>query len=113
MSTIERPALEQWLRAADEVISGANQPISVTDFSVAEVGYRHSCHLARRLRLVLFDLDLDRVVPGTWASPRSCGLAFEELTLREADRLLQSLEGLSQGRRPRAPRPGPGQGRLF
>lgn len=113
MSTVERPAVDAWLLSTDRFISEVVESGPITDFSVEEVRYRRSCQLAKRFRLVLFDLDLSRVVPETWASPRHGGLAFEELGLREADRLVRSLEHLSQGRRPRAPRPGPGQGRLF
>lgn len=51
--------------------------------------------LARRLRLAIDDLGLDRIVGTGWVSPCSDGLGFTPLTVRSADRLVRRLEDLA------------------
>lgn len=52
--------------------------------------------LARRLGRALFDLGLDAHLAG-WISPTASGLAFAELPVRCADRLVAVLEDLGSG----------------
>ena len=65
--------------------------------------------LTRRLNLALFDLGLDEVVPNNWATPTPGGLAFKQLTLRQADRLVRALEDLAADYQPETFTPGPNE----
>lgn len=67
--------------------------------------------LARRLQVALYDLGVD--VPNGWAVPTSDGLAFEDLTFKQADALVRRLEDIAAVHTPSTPGPGPGQRTLF
>jgi hypothetical protein len=89
----------------------------VQDLSTPEVGceidYELASPLVRRIQIAFFDLGLDRVVPTGWAVPTEGGVAFETLTLKQADQLVRALEDLAldyEGQRPKA---GPEQLRLW
>jgi hypothetical protein len=69
--------------------------------------------LARRLRLTLFDLGLDRHVPPGWVRPTSTGLVFDALSAKQADRLVCALEDLARGVSGEAAPAGPGHPPLF
>ena len=83
------------------------------DHASGAVTKRRAVYLTRRLKLILFDLGLDRSVPADWIAPMENGLAFEELTLRQTDELIKKLENLNVRRQPLTPEPGPGQLSLF
>ena len=72
-----------------------------------------SALLQRRLLLALHDLGIDKVLPSCWVQPTNRGLAFADLTLTEADRLVLALEALSERLVVEVHEPGPGQLRLF
>lgn len=64
--------------------------------------------LGRRLSLALFDLGLDQALAG-WVIPTDQGLAFAELPVAKADRLVCLLEDLALGRGRSGGSPAPGQ----
>ena len=100
------------LAAADEIISKPGKPEPITDV-VDCIEYRRAEHLSTRLRGVLFDLGLDGTVPPNWAVPTGQGVAFESLTLRQADVLVKALEDLEADCHRPVPEPGPNQLSLF
>jgi hypothetical protein len=79
----------------------------------SEIDYQRASHLARRLQIALFDLGLDQIVPDGWISPTSDGVAFNLLTLRQADRLVRALEDVALDYEAQGPKAGPGQLRLI
>ena len=72
-----------------------------------------SALLHRRLLLAFHDLGIDKVLPPCWVQPRRGGLAFADLTLSEADRLVLVLETLSERFVDGVTIPGLGQLQLF
>ena len=63
--------------------------------------------------IVLSDLGLRETLPSDWAVPSPDGVDFGLLSLKEADRLIQTLEDFLRDGRPQRPAPGPDQLSLF
>lgn len=93
--------------------SQSTEPSVIAETQHDAVGYQRAGHLIRRLRVVLADLGLDGTVPGGWASPTSCGVSFRDLTQRQANYLVRTLEDLAVDRAPDLAGPGPDQLSLF
>jgi hypothetical protein len=72
-----------------------------------------SASLQRRLLLAFHDLGIDKLLPPCWIQTTTIGLAFGDLTLSEADRLVLVLETLSERLVVAVTEPGPGQLHLF
>ena len=66
-------------------------------------------YLARRLRVALLDLGLDKVLPADWITPTVDGLALGNLTFKQADALVIGLEDLTTARSSATSTPGPDQ----
>jgi hypothetical protein len=52
-------------------------------------------------------------VPGNWVAPTTDSLAFKQLTLRQADRLVRGLEAVAVDYELEKATPGPNQLSLF
>jgi hypothetical protein len=79
----------------------------------SEEALQRSHHLVQRIFIILSDLGLRETLPSDWAVPSPDGVDFGFLSQREADRLIQTLEGFLRDGRPAPSAPGPDQLSLF
>ena len=96
-----------------EITSQPTEPSLIGGIQRDAIGHQRADYLVRRLRVVLLALGLGSTVPNGWAKPRSNGLSFGELTLRQADNLVKALEDIAGDYEPEISTPGPGQLSLF
>lgn len=75
--------------------------------------YQRADYPARRLRVTLLYISVDKGLPTVWINPTSEGLRFTELTLRQADDLVRSLDDIAANHQVKPRRPGTGELSLF
>jgi len=90
--------LKQRFNALDQGISGGIG-ISTPDQGW-EISDKRAHHLAKRLRLVLFDLGLSESLPKGWITPTAEGVGFNQLSLKQTESLVRTLEGVVGDRLP-------------
>jgi hypothetical protein len=93
--------------------SQPTKPSLNSDIQTDAVGHQRADQLARRLRVVLLDLGLDGTIPNGWVDYALGGVSFKNLTQRQADYLIRTLEDIAADFEPEVPEPGPGQLSLF
>ena len=96
---------------SDGLVSDLDQAEPTSEIPADQMNTQRA--LARRFNLVLFDLGVDGIVPNNWVMATEDGLAFKQLSLRDADRLVRALEDLAVGCEPDRATPGPNQLSLF
>lgn len=102
-SPVKEAATRPQKKAA--IVTAANRP--PTNRTSAD-------YLARRLRLALHDIGLDRHLPEGWVQAGRIGFVFGPMNLRQADHLVLAVEDLYRGLSPaKAAASGRGQLRLF
>ena len=89
------------------------EPSLIAETQHDAVGHQRAAHLTRRLRVVLIDLGLDATVPKEWVDYALGGVSFKNLTQRQADYLIRTLEDIAVDQERRVPTPGPDQLSLF
>lgn len=100
-------------RPSAEAITAAVESTACDPVVSCEEALRRSHYLVRCISIVLSDLGLGETLPSDWAVPSADGVDFGLLSLREADRLIQTLEDFLRDGRPQRPAPGPDQLSLF
>jgi hypothetical protein len=91
----------------------SNQSSLNREIQTDAIGHQQADHLIRRLRVALCDLGLDGVVPNDWVDYATGGVSFNNLTHRQADYLIRTLEDLAADQVTEVPEPGPGQLSFF
>lgn len=100
--------------SAKSIRGNATSPDSaITATTPAESTKSSAYYLARRLQAVINDLGLLPHIPSGWLQPCPEGLSFGSLSVRQADRLVQAVEDVAQGYKPRRPSASPNQLSLF
>ena len=94
-------------------ISQSTQPSLISKTFRDPVGHQRADHLARRFRVVLLDLGLDGTVPNDWVDYALGGVSFKNLTQRQADYLIRTLEDIAVDQEREVPTPGADQLALF
>jgi hypothetical protein len=94
-------------------ISQSTQPILNDEVQTDAAGHQLAAHLTRRFRVVLLDLGLDGTVPNDWVDYALGGVSFKNLTQRQADYLIRTLEDIAAYCGREVPTPGPDQLSLF
>ena len=93
--------------------SQSNQAGLISETHRDADGHQRADHLARRFRVVLLDLGLDGTVPNDWVDYALGGVSFKNLTQRQADYPITTLEDVAVDQERRVPTPGPDQLSLF
>lgn len=96
-----------------EIISQTAEPSLIDEIQTDADGHQRADHLARRFRVVLLDLGLDGTVPNDWVDYALGGVSFKNLTQRQADYLIRTLEDIAARYEREFPTPGPDQLSLF
>jgi hypothetical protein len=73
----------------------AKLPLAGADRAAGGPGEATARSIARRLVLALHDLGLDAIVPAGWVSVDGAAVAFGELDVPAADRLVRHLEDIA------------------
>jgi hypothetical protein len=97
----------------DVIPVGSSGGAPITTIPAVRVERTAADYLIRRLNFVLFDLGLVRILPKGWASPTADGIAFEKLSLKQAEVVISILEDVISGRNPASRTPGVGQLQFF
>jgi hypothetical protein len=96
-----------------EITSQPTEPSLIGGIQTDAHDHQRADHLARRFRVVLLDLGLDGTVPNDWVDYALGGVSFKNLTQRQADYLIRTLEDVAVDQERRVPTPGPDQLSLF
>ena len=101
------------LARTGEIISQTAEPRMNSDIQTDAVGHQRADHLARRFRVVLLDLGLNGTVPNDWVDYALGGVSFKNLTQRQAEYLIRTLEDIAVDQEREVPTPGADQLALF